>query len=111
MEKVPSPRKPGTMRCLQTEDIRPGTCDLKAIREKGGAFEAIHEKNKIIGFISCVGCPGKKAVLRGRQLIRRGADTRAPSSCIQNETPVGCPCPLAKRYGRPSAQLYRRGSG
>lgn len=44
MEKEPSPRKPGTIRCLQTEDIRPGTCDLKAIRETGGAFEAIHEE-------------------------------------------------------------------
>lgn len=51
----------------------------------------------IIGFINCGGCPGKKAVLRARELVKRGADTLAFASCIQKGTPIGYPCPFAKR--------------
>ncbi len=53
---------------------------------------------EIVGFISCGGCPAKKAVLRARRgLIRRGADTIAFASCIQKGTPIGYPCPFAKK--------------
>ena len=41
--------------------------------------------------------PWKKAVLRARELLRRGADTIVISSCIQNGTPIEYPCPFAKR--------------
>ena len=43
------------------------------------------------------GCPGKKAVLRARELAKRGADTIAFASCIQKGSPIGYPCPFAEK--------------
>ncbi len=89
--------KVGIIRCLQTEDFCPGTTDFRMIREKKGAFEGIEEEIDIIGFINCGGCPAKKAVLRARELVKRGADTIVFASCIQKGTPIGYPCPFAKK--------------
>lgn len=75
----------------------PGTTDFRMIREKKGAFEGVEEDIEIIGFINCGGCPGKKAVLRARELVNRGADSIAFASCIQKGTPIGYACPFAKR--------------
>lgn len=88
--------KVGVLRCLQTEDFCPGTTDFRMIREKQGAFEGIVEDIEIVGFINCGGCPGKKAVLRARELVKRGADTIVFASCIQKGSPIGYPCPFAK---------------
>lgn len=77
--------KLGIIRCMQTEDYCPGTADFK------------REEIEIIGFINCGGCPGKKAVLRARELVKRGADTIAFASCIHKGTPIGYPCPFAKK--------------
>lgn len=82
---------------MQTEDFCPGTTDFRMIREKKGAFEGVEEDIEIIGFINCGGCPGKKAVLRARELVNRGADSIAFASCIQKRTPIGYACPFAKR--------------
>ena len=89
--------KVGIIRCMQTEDYCPGTTDFMAIRNKTGAFEQVKEEIELIGFINCGGCPGKKVPLRVRELIKRGADTIAFASCIQKGTPIGYPCPIAKR--------------
>jgi predicted metal-binding protein len=89
--------KVGIIRCQQTEDYCPGTTDFRMIREKQGAFAGIEEEIEIIGFINCGGCPAKKAVLRARELVKRGADTIAFASCIQKGTPIGYPCPFAKK--------------
>ena len=89
--------KIGIIRCMQTEDYCPGTADFRVIREKMGAFEHIEEDIEIVGFTSCGGCPGKKAVLRARELVRRGADTIVFASCIQKGTPIDYPCPYAKK--------------
>lgn len=89
--------KVGIIRCMQTEDFCPGTIDFRMIREKKGAFEGVEEDIEIIGFINCGGCPGKKAVLRARELVNRGADSIAFASCIQKGTPIGYACPFAKR--------------
>ena len=89
--------KVGIIRCMQTEDFCPGTTDFRMIREKKGAFEGVEEDIEIIGFINCGGCPGKKAVLRARELVHRGADSIAFASCIQKGTPIGYACPFAKR--------------
>ena len=51
----------------------------------------------MVGFINCGGRPGKKVVLRARSLVAQGADTIAFTSCIQKGTPIGYPCPFAKR--------------
>ena len=82
---------------MQTEDYCPGTTDFKVIREKAGAFSEVEVEIEIIGFINCGGCPGKKALLRARELVKRGADTIVFASCIQKGTPMGYPCPFAKR--------------
>ena len=89
--------KVGIIRCMQTEYFCPGTTDFRMIREKKGAFEGVEEDIEIIGFINCGGCPGKKAVLRARELVNRGADSIAFASCIQKGTPIGYACPFAKR--------------
>lgn len=89
--------KVGIIRCQQTEDYCPGTTDFKMIKERRGIFEGIDEDIEIIGFINCGGCPAKKAVLRARELVKRGADTIVFASCIQKGTPIGYPCPFAKR--------------
>ena len=89
--------KVGIIRCMQTEDFCPGTGDFKTISEKKAIFKDIDEEIEIIGFINCGGCPGKRSVLRARELVRRGADTIAFATCIQKGTPIGYPCPFAKK--------------
>lgn len=89
--------KVGIIRCMQTEDYCPGTTDFKVIRDKQCAFEGVEDDIEIIGFINCGGCPGKKAVLRARELVDRGIDTLAFASCIQRGNPIGYPCPFAKK--------------
>ena len=89
--------KLGIIRCMQTEDFCPGTADFRVIRERKAAFEGITEDIEIIGFTSCGGCPGKKSVLRARELVKRGADTIVFASCIQRGAPIGYPCPYAKK--------------
>ena len=89
--------KLGIIRCMQTEDFCPGTGDFKAIRNKTGVFAGVEEEIELVGFTNCGGCPGKKAVLRARELVKRGADTIAFASCIQKGTPIGYPCPFGKK--------------
>ncbi len=89
--------KIGIIRCAQTEDYCPGTTDFKMIKEKKGAFEGVEEEIEIVGFINCGGCPAKRAVLRARELVERGADTIVFASCIQKGNPIGYPCPFAKK--------------
>ena len=80
--------KIGIIRCRMTEDYCPGTSDFKAIRERSGVFADVPADG---------GCPGKKAVLRARELVKRGADTIVFASCIQKGNPIGYPCPFAKK--------------
>ena len=88
--------KLGIIRCTQTEDYCPGSGDFQTIRERKGAFAGV-EDIELVGFINCGGCPGKKVVLRANSLVSQGADTIAFASCIQKGTPIGYPCPFAKR--------------
>lgn len=91
--------KIGIIRCYQTRDYCPGVLDFKAIRERSGVFADVpaDEPLDIDGFIDCGGCPGKKSVLRARNLVNLGADTIVFASCITKGTPIGYPCPFAKR--------------
>lgn len=89
--------KVGIIRCQQTENFCPGTFDFKAIADRTGAFEGIEGDIQIMGFISCGGCPGKNAVLRAKKMVKLGADTIVLASCIQKGTPIGFPCPFAKK--------------
>lgn len=89
--------KVGIIRCMQTEEVCPGTGDFRAVREKTGGFAGIQEDIEIVGFTSCGGCPAKKVVWRARELMRRGADTIVFASCIQKGAPYGYSCPFAQK--------------
>lgn len=85
-------KKAGIIRCQQTEDMCPGTTDFKTASAGKLAFEAFGPC-EIIGFVSCGGCPGKRAVTRAKMLVARGAEVIFLASCIKKGNPIGMPCP------------------
>lgn len=89
--------KVGLIRCMQTEDACPATTDFQFMREKKGAFAGIAEEIELVGVNTCGGCPGKKAVFRAQEMVRRGADTIVLASCISRGSPIGFPCPFANK--------------
>lgn len=82
----------GIIRCLQTEDMCPGNTDFKVAKEGKLAFADIGPV-EIVGFVSCGGCPGKKAVTRVKMMVDRGAEAIVFASCMRKGNPVGYPCP------------------
>lgn len=89
--------KVGLIRCMQTEDMCPGSTDFKVMKDKKLAFEGVEGEIEVIGFISCGGCPGKKAASRAAEMVKRGADTIVLASCITRGNPIGFPCPHAEQ--------------
>ena len=85
-------KKVGIIRCQQTEDMCPGTTDFLVAAAGKKAF-AETGPVEIVGFVSCGGCPGKRAVTRAKMMVDRGADAIALTSCITRGTPIGVPCP------------------
>jgi predicted metal-binding protein len=85
-------KKVGIIRCQQTEDLCPGTIDFKvaALGELG--FEDLGPV-EIVGFVSCGGCPGKRAVARAKIMVDRGAEAVAFASCVSRGNPIGIACP------------------
>ncbi|MPM79170.1 hypothetical protein SDC9_126203 [bioreactor metagenome] len=88
--------KIGIIRCQQTEDMCPGTTDFKVASKGQLAFQEIGP-SEIIGFVSCGGCPGKKAVSRALMMVERGAEAIVFASCISKGNPIGFPCPNAEQ--------------
>ncbi len=88
--------KVGIIRCQQTEDMCGGRTCLKVASAGLAAFQQIG-KSEVIGFISCGGCPGKKAVLRAKNMIETGVEAIAFASCIFKGTPIGFSCPHADK--------------
>lgn len=88
--------KIGIIRCQQTEDMCPGTTCFKVAIEGKLAFQEIG-KSEIIGFVTCGGCPGKRAVPRAKMLVDRGAEVIVFASCVFKGTPIGYPCPNAEQ--------------
>ena len=86
--------KVGIIRCQQTEDMCPGTTDFKVAKEGKLAFEEIGP-SEIIGFVSCGGCPGKRAALRAKKMVERGAEVILFASCVFKGNPLGFACPNA----------------
>ena len=84
--------KVGILRCRQTEDLCGGTADFQFAAGGRGAFEELGAC-EVVGFVSCGGCPGKRAVIRAGMLRDRGAEVIALASCITLGTPLGFPCP------------------
>ena len=85
-------KKDGINPCLQTEEFSPRTTELVTASKGKGSFEAFGEC-QIVGFVSCGGCPGKRAVARAKMLVDRGAEAVALASCIGKGSPIGFPCP------------------
>ena len=85
-------KKVGIIRCQHTEDMCPGTTDFKVAAQGKLAFEKTGPV-EIVGFISCGGCPGKRAVSRAEMMVKRGAEAIAFASCISKGNPIGFPCP------------------
>ncbi len=85
-------KKVGIIRCQQVEDICPGTTDFRIAREGKLAFEETGPV-EIVGFVSCGGCPGKRAVSRAKLMVERGAEIIVFASCISRGNPIGYPCP------------------
>lgn len=85
-------KKAGIIRCQQTEDMCPGTTDFLVASKGILAFEKTGTVN-VVGFTSCGGCPGKRAVNRAKIMVERGAEIIAFASCISKGNPVGIPCP------------------
>lgn len=84
--------KIGIIRCQQTEDMCPGTTDFKVASEGKLAFAEIGP-SEIIGFVSCGGCPGKRAIPRAKMMVDRGAEVIVLASCITKGNPIGFPYP------------------
>jgi len=85
-------KKVGIIRCQQVEDMCPGTTCFKVAKEGKLAFEEIGPV-EIVGFVSCGGCPGKRAVARAKLMVDRGAEVIVFGSCISRGNPIGFPCP------------------
>jgi len=98
--------KIGIIRCQQTEDMCQGNTCLKVVAEGKLAF-AQTGSCEVVGFVSCGGCPGKRAVSRAKMMVDRGAETIVIASCISKGHPIGVPCPhfmqmkesIAKKIG------------
>ncbi len=89
--------KVGLIRCLQTEDMCPASTDFAVMRNKKCAFEGVEGEIEVIGVTTCGGCPGKKAVTRAQEMVKRGADTIVLASCITRGNPIGFKCPHAEQ--------------
>lgn len=70
------------IRCQQTEDMCPGTTDFKVAREGMAAFETTGAV-EIVGFVSCGGCPGKRAAARAKMMVER-AHRQSPSPRVSS---------------------------
>ena len=84
--------KVGIIRCQQTEDMCPGSTDFKVAAAGKGAF-ATSGPVEVIGFVSCGGCPGKKAVPRAKMMVERGAEAIVFATCMKKGNPINFPCP------------------
>ncbi|HHW06821.1 MAG TPA: CGGC domain-containing protein [Clostridia bacterium] len=85
-------KKVGIIRCRQTEDLCPGTSCFKVTKEGKQAFEETGPV-EVVGFVSCGGCPGKRAVSRAKLLVDKGAEIIALASCLGLGKPLSFPCP------------------
>lgn len=84
--------KVGVIRCQQIEDICPGTTDFRIARDGTMAFSETGPV-EIIGFTTCGGCSGKRAVTRAKMMVDRGADAIVFTSCMTKGNPFGFVCP------------------
>ena len=87
--------KAGIIRCRQTEDMCSGRADFRIASAGKLAFKETGPV-EIVGFVSCEGCPGKRAVSRAGMMVEDGAEVISLASCISRGNPIGFPCPHFK---------------
>lgn len=97
------------LRCQQTEEICPGTSDLKVVKEHKGGFGDISEEIELVGFVSCGGCPGKHVIWRAKEMVNRGADAIAFSTCMSRGNPISFPCPHYEQIKKSVAEMVGDG--
>lgn len=93
----------------------PGTTDFNVAAEGKLAFEQTGSV-EVIGFVSCGGCPGKRAIPRAKLMVNRGAEMIVIASCISKGNPIGFPCPhyatirdcISGKVGKTSRYLNTR---
>ncbi|WP_421902335.1 CGGC domain-containing protein [Maridesulfovibrio sp.] len=85
-------KKVGIIRCQQTEDMCPGTTDFKVAAQGKLGFESLGP-SEVVGFVSCGGCPGKRAIGRVKVMVDRGVEAIVFASCISKGNPIGFACP------------------
>ncbi|MFW5698718.1 MAG: CGGC domain-containing protein [Planctomycetota bacterium] len=84
--------KVAIIRCQQTEDLCPGSTDF-AVAKAGKLAFAETGPVEVVGFVSCGGCPGKRAPGRAKVMLDRGVEAIVFASCISRGNPIGFPCP------------------
>lgn len=89
--------KVGFIRCMQTEDMCPGSKCFQTMRDKKDAFADLSGELECVGVNTCGGCPGKKAASRAVRMVKAGAEAIVISSCISLGTPMNFPCPFGKK--------------
>ena len=102
-------KKVGIIRCQQTEDLCPGTRDFVYAAQGKGVFEA-YGPCEVVGFVSCGGCPGKRAVARAKMLVDRGAELVALASCIGRGNPIDFACPYREKILHSISQKMTTGT-
>jgi len=65
---------------------------LQPLAEGVKAFEGTGPV-EVMGFVSCGGCPGKRAIGRAKVMVERGAKAIVFASCISRGNLIGMPCP------------------
>lgn len=75
-----------------TADFCQETMGFLVSSDEKGAF-ADTGPVEIVGFVTCGGCPGTRAIPRAKMLVERGAQAIVFASCITRGNPIGYPCP------------------
>lgn len=70
----------------------PGTTDFIVAAKGTHAFDHTGAV-EIVGYVTCGGCPGKRAVPRAKLMVDRGAEIIVFASCISRGNPIGFKCP------------------
>jgi len=58
-------------------------------------FDGVEGEIEVIGITTCGGCPGKRAVTKAAEMVKRGADTISIMLVYYESNPIGFACPHA----------------
>jgi len=95
--------KIAVVRCEAVSEVCPGVACLKAFNSRKLAFAEYGPDAEIIGFFTCGGCPGRRAVRLVEKLLPHGLDVVHLSSCMMLEDDYPR-CPHRKSIKKAIAQ-------